>query len=121
MGYTRSAAKRRSNISFACLPGTTSIIQSRSNEFWEQRSVESLRPRINRQMKTGLIVDLGMMEYGAAWDLQRRLVAARKAGAVPDVLLLCEHPHVITLGRSGKLANLRASGDALRQMNVSFF
>jgi lipoyl(octanoyl) transferase len=72
-------------------------------------------------MKTGLIIDLGMMEYGEAWTLQRRVVAARKAAAVPDVLLLCEHPHVITLGRSGKLANLRASDHVLRQMSVSFF
>jgi len=72
-------------------------------------------------MKTGLVVDLGVMEYGAAWELQRRIVAARKAGAVPDVLLLCEHPHVITLGRNGKLANLRASDHVLRQMEVSFF
>jgi lipoyl(octanoyl) transferase len=72
-------------------------------------------------MKTGLVVDLGVMEYGAAWDLQRRIVAARKAGAVPDMLLLCEHPHVITLGRNGKLANLRASDRVLRQMGVSFF
>jgi lipoyl(octanoyl) transferase len=72
-------------------------------------------------MKTGLVVDLGMMEYGAAWDLQRRVVASRKTGAVPDVLLLCEHPHVITLGRSGTLANLRASNHVLRQMGVSFF
>src|SRR5713101_9281167 len=72
-------------------------------------------------MKTGLVVDLGVIEYGAAWGLQRRIVAARKAGAVPDVLLLCEHPHVITLGRNGKLGNLRASGQVLRQMGVSFF
>jgi lipoyl(octanoyl) transferase len=72
-------------------------------------------------MKTGLVVDLGTIEYGAAWELQRRIVAARKAGAVPDVLLLCEHPHVITLGRNGKLANLRASDHVLRQMGVSFF
>ncbi len=72
-------------------------------------------------MKTALVVDIGMVEYGAAWELQRRLVAARKAGAVPDVLLLCEHPHVITLGRNGKLGNLRASGQVLRQMGVSFF
>src|ERR1700730_12197964 len=72
-------------------------------------------------MKECLVVDLGRMEYGAAGDLQRRVVAARKAGAVPDVLLLCEHPHVLTLGRSGKLANLRASHDVLRQMGVSFF
>jgi lipoyl(octanoyl) transferase len=76
---------------------------------------------IQTPMKTGLIVDLGMMEYGAAWDLQRRVVAARKAGAVPDVVLLCEHPDVITLGRSGRLANLRAPDHVLRQMGVSFF
>ena len=72
-------------------------------------------------MKTGLVVQLGMLEYGAAWDLQRRIVAARKAGTVPDVVLLCEHPHVITLGRNGKFANLRASDQMLRQLGVSFF
>ena len=72
-------------------------------------------------MKTGLVVDLGVIEYGAAWELQRRIVAARKAGAVPDALLLCEHPRVITLGRNGKLENLRASDHVLRQMGVSFF
>ena len=71
-------------------------------------------------MKTGLIVDLGLVEYGAAWEMQRRIVAARKAGTVPDVLLLCEHPHVITLGRNGKVANLRASDHVLRQMGVTF-
>jgi lipoyl(octanoyl) transferase len=72
-------------------------------------------------MKTCLVVDLGLVEYGAAWELQRRVVAARKAGAVPDVLLLCEHPHVITLGRNGKLTNLRASSDLLRRMGVALF
>ncbi len=72
-------------------------------------------------MKELLLVDLGLVEYGAAWELQRRVVAARKAGTIPDVLLLCEHPHVITLGRSGKIANLRASDRVLRQMDVSFF
>jgi lipoyl(octanoyl) transferase len=61
------------------------------------------------------------VEYGAAWELQRRVAAARKAGAIPDVLLLCEHPHVITLGRSGKISNLRAPESMLRQMGVSFF
>jgi len=72
-------------------------------------------------MKEILVVDLGMIEYGAAWELQRRLVAARKAGTVPDVLLLCEHPHVITLGRNGKAANLRATDLMLAQLGVSFF
>jgi len=72
-------------------------------------------------MKELLVVDLGLLEYGAAWELQRRVAAARKAGAIADVLLLCEHPHVITLGRSGKISNLRAPDHLLRQMGVSFF
>jgi lipoyl(octanoyl) transferase len=72
-------------------------------------------------MEELLVVDLGLIEYGAAWELQRRVVAARKAGAIPDVLLLCEHPHVITLGRSGKISNLCAPDSLLRQMGVTFF
>ena len=72
-------------------------------------------------MRELLVVDLGLIEYGAAWELQRRVVAARKAGAIPDVLLLCEHPHVITLGRSGKISNLRAPDSLLREMGVTFF
>jgi lipoyl(octanoyl) transferase len=72
-------------------------------------------------MKELLVIDLGIFEYGAAWELQRRVAAARKSGAIPDVLLLCEHPHVITLGRSGKISNLRAPDHLLRQMGVSFF
>jgi lipoyl(octanoyl) transferase len=72
-------------------------------------------------MKELLVVDLGLVEYGPAWELQRRVAAARKAGAIPDVLLLCQHPHVITLGRSGKLSHLRAPDEMLRRMGVSFF
>ncbi len=65
-------------------------------------------------------VDLGLMPYDAACELQRRVVGERKAGTIPDVLLLCEHPHVITLGRNGKPENLRASDRVLRQMHVEF-
>jgi lipoyl(octanoyl) transferase len=72
-------------------------------------------------MKELLVIDLGLVEYGAAWELQRRVAAARKGGAIPDVLLLCEHPHVITLGRSGKVSNLRAPSEMLRRMGVSYF
>ena len=66
------------------------------------------------------VVDLGRMDYGKALALQEQLVAARKADAGPDVLLLCEHPHVVTLGRNGKLEHLRASELALREMGVEF-
>ena len=71
-------------------------------------------------MTEALQVDLGMIGYAEAWELQKRVVAARKAGAVEDVLLLCEHAHVITLGRSGKRENLLASEHVLRQKGVEF-
>src|SRR5271156_509386 len=66
------------------------------------------------------LIDLGLIAYAPACELQHRSVEARKAGAIPDVLFLCEHPHVITLGRNGKLENLRATDRVLRQMNVEF-
>ncbi len=71
-------------------------------------------------MNKCLVIDLGRIAYRAAWELQRRVVAARKAGMTPDALLLCEHPHVITLGRNGKPEHLRASDHLLRQMGVEF-
>ena len=67
---------------------------------------------------TCLIVDLGLIGYAEACALQHRLVAARKANAIGDVLLLCEHPHVITLGRNAKRENLLASDRVLQQKNV---
>ncbi len=66
------------------------------------------------------VVDLGQMGYEAAWALQRRIVAARKLALLPDVLLLCEHPHVITLGRNGRSEHLLASEPQLGQMGVEF-
>jgi len=66
------------------------------------------------------VLDRGLIAYGPACELQRRLVQARKAGTIPDVLLLCEHPHVITLGRNGKRQHLRAGDGVLGQMNVEF-
>ncbi|MGA9885797.1 MAG: lipoyl(octanoyl) transferase LipB [Candidatus Acidiferrales bacterium] len=66
------------------------------------------------------VADIGLVPYEPACVLQRELVEARKAGAIPDVLLLCEHPHVVTLGRNGKRENLRAGERLLTQMNVEF-
>jgi lipoyl(octanoyl) transferase len=68
--------------------------------------------------KTCWVLDAGLIPYRPAHELQHQLVQARKAGAIPDVLLFCEHAHVITLGRNGKRENLLASERVLRQMNV---
>ena len=45
------------------------------------------------------ILTLGTVEYRDAWDLQQRLVAARRDGRVGDTVVLIEHPPVYTLGR----------------------
>ena len=66
------------------------------------------------------VVDLGLLPCAPACELQRELVEARKANAIPDILLFCEHPHVITLGRNGKREHLRASDRLLAQMQVEF-
>ena len=66
-------------------------------------------------------IDLGLVGYAEAYALQKRIVAARKLGAIEDLLLFCEHPHVITQGRNGKREHLLASESVLRQKGVDFF
>jgi lipoyl(octanoyl) transferase len=44
-------------------------------------------------------MELGRVEYEAAWELQRSLAAAVSLGAIPDTVLFLEHPPTITLGR----------------------
>ena len=72
-------------------------------------------------MKSCLTVNLGLVGYAEAYALQKRIVAARKAEAIADVLLLCEHPHVITQGRNGKREHLLAGERVLRQKGVEFY
>jgi lipoyl(octanoyl) transferase len=71
--------------------------------------------------KQALQVDWGLIGYAGAFALQKRVVAARKADAIEDVLLLCEHPHVITQGRNGKREHLLVSEHVLRQKGVEFY
>ena len=66
-------------------------------------------------------VDLGIIAYAEAYALQKRIVAARKADVIEDVLLLCEHPHVITQGRNGKREHLLVGEHVLRQKGVEFY
>jgi lipoyl(octanoyl) transferase len=69
-----------------------------------------------------LVVDLGIMSYGAALELQRGVARSRISGAIPDdVLLLVEHPPVVTLGRSAKDQHLLASPALLTARGVELF
>ena len=45
------------------------------------------------------ILDLGLRDYEEVWRLQKEFVARRRAGEIPDTLILVEHPPVFTVGR----------------------
>jgi lipoyl(octanoyl) transferase len=56
---------------------------------------------------TGLLLDLGRSGYSDVWSLQRQLAGMRARREIPDVLILVEHDHVITLGRKTSAENLK--------------
>jgi lipoate-protein ligase B len=58
------------------------------------------------------------MPYQAAWDLQKRLARQRAEGAIPDTLILLEHPHTYTIGRRGSRDHLLWEDAAERGIDV---
>jgi lipoic acid synthetase len=62
---------------------------------------------------------LGQVAYAEALAEQRRLQAARMADAIPDTLLLLEHPHVFTLGRNSDPQHLLAGDAFLRAQGAT--
>ena len=64
-------------------------------------------------MSTGAyLMNLGLTRYREAWDLQRSLAAAVGQSAMPETIVLLEHPPVVTLGRRTGEAELHIPGDA---------
>ena len=61
---------------------------------------------------------LGRVDYGEALRLQQELVALRQAGGIGNVLLLLEHPPVLTLGRNASRSNILASDELLAARGV---
>jgi lipoyl(octanoyl) transferase len=69
-----------------------------------------------------LIRDLGTLPYGDALQLQRRLADERLAGRLAnDLLLLVEHPPVVTLGRGTRETSLPLDPEALRRRGIEVF
>ena len=63
---------------------------------------------------------LGLIRYGDALSMQRELVEERRAGRVPDLLLLLQHPAVITLGVKGDggRSNIVANETRLAELGI---
>lgn len=75
------------------------------------------------------VLDKGVIDYGAAWEEQQQhfntlLASTGRATAdteAKSVLMLCEHPHVYTLGKSGHANNLLVSETFLKSIGASYY
>jgi len=67
------------------------------------------------------VLNLGLVPYETALQLQRTLMELRKASRVENIVLLLEHPPVITLGRNAQVSNVLASPEFLAQRGVELF
>jgi len=78
--------------------------------------------------------ELGLIDYQEAWDYQEKLFAetiavktqnrnlsAEEILPTPNFLLFCQHPHVYTLGKSGKPNHLLLKEEALDQKHAKFY
>ena len=72
--------------------------------------------------------DLGIIDYKKAWDYQEKLhqeIVNIKSGKInkeiTNRIIFCEHPHVYTLGRSGKVNNLLINDDILNSINATYY
>src|ERR1700730_13336794 len=70
-------------------------------------------------MKLFRLLRLGRVDYDESLQLQQQLVSLRKEDRIGDVLVLLEHPPVITLGRNSHRENIVASDALLRQRGVT--
>ncbi|MDA3861461.1 MAG: lipoyl(octanoyl) transferase LipB [Melioribacteraceae bacterium] len=65
--------------------------------------------------------DLGLIDYQKAWDLQHSLFEKRRANTIDDTLLLLEHPHTYTFGKSADKSNLLFDDEELKKREISLF
>lgn len=66
-------------------------------------------------------VDLGIIDYREAWDLQKNTFDLRRNGDIADTLYLLEHPHTYTLGKVADKKNLIGDDEYLRKNKISVY
>jgi lipoate-protein ligase B len=84
-----------------------------------QRATTARRGRIRSVSSVLEVRDLGTVDYAKAMELQDALVEARLRDAIPDTLLLLEHPPVITLGRRGSPGDIYATAADLARHGIA--
>lgn len=71
-------------------------------------------------------IDLGLKDYNEVWTFQRSLFekavsAKQKNEQAENILLFCEHPHTITLGKNAQGENVLLTSDLLAQKEISIY
>jgi lipoate-protein ligase B len=75
--------------------------------------------RATRNAKTWFCIDFERIDYCEAWALQEKLITARRAGILPnDIVLFLEHPPVFTLGRRGGRECMLVSDAVLEKADI---
>lgn len=72
-------------------------------------------------MPFDLFVDLGYCPYKEAWEYQKLIHQKRVKNIIPDTLILVEHNHVITRGRTPGSLNLKVDQEYLKNLGVEFY
>jgi len=72
-------------------------------------------------IKICVVYQLGLIEYGEAYELQKKLHQENMSGEIPDTLLLLEHPPTLTIGRSGSMENVLVSKEKLDDEGIAIF
>jgi lipoyl(octanoyl) transferase len=67
------------------------------------------------------VLELGVLPYAEALELQADLIVKRRAGDISDTLLLLEHPHVITMGSGAHEEHVLVSEAEREQMGIELF
>ena len=71
--------------------------------------------------KTLNFMNLGEIDYQEAWDLQKLLFEKRLSGEITDTLLLLEHPHTYTLGKTADKKNLIGDDQYLKERGIKVY
>lgn len=68
-----------------------------------------------------LLLEMGLVEYGEAFRLQRTVAAARQSNVISDILITLQHPPVLTLGRRANRGNILVSPELLLREGVALY
>ena len=86
---------------------------------WPSHMLYCIAMKILERQPVCRIIHAGRMDYVTAWEWQRELVRQRSSGAIGDTLLLIEHPHTYTLGRSAKDGHLLITPEQLAEQGIA--